>query len=139
MTAQPLPALTSGTRPPGTRPSTPSSSRRATARAPDEPSSPTAGCSGHSSPISARRRQGEARRRTGLGPRHRQVGPQQALNLNIRGRLLDPELDVELDRIDGERTCLEARVAALEAPHAEVVPQEAVTSLPRYERAWTRA
>jgi site-specific DNA recombinase len=49
----------------------------------------------------------------------------QALNLNIRGRLPDPELDDELDRINRERTELEARVAALEAPYAEVVPQEA--------------
>jgi site-specific DNA recombinase len=48
-----------------------------------------------------------------------------AIALNIRGRLPDPELNDELDRIDGERTCLEARVAALEAPHAGIVPQEA--------------
>jgi hypothetical protein len=43
---------------PGTKPSTPSSSRRATALAPGEPSSHTAGCSGPSSPISTRRRIG---------------------------------------------------------------------------------
>ena len=48
----------------------------------------------------------------------------QAIGLNIRGRLHDGELDVELDRIEGERAALEARVAAAEAPVTEVVPQE---------------
>ena len=49
----------------------------------------------------------------------------QATALNIRGRLPDADLDVELDRIDAERTELQARVAALQAPRAEIVPQEA--------------
>jgi site-specific DNA recombinase len=48
----------------------------------------------------------------------------QAIGLNIRGRLHDGELDVELDRIEGERAALEARVAAAEAPVTEAVPQE---------------
>jgi len=63
----------------------------------------------------------------------------QATALNIRGRLPDAELDAELDRIDGDRRGLEARVAALEPSQAEIVPQEArETSLPRYVPAWTR-
>jgi site-specific DNA recombinase len=49
----------------------------------------------------------------------------QAIGLNIRGRLPDGELDVELDRIERERTALQARVAALQAPRAEVVAEEA--------------
>ena len=49
----------------------------------------------------------------------------QSIALNIRGRLPDGELDVELDRIDAERTELQARLAALQAPRAEIVPQEA--------------
>ena len=48
----------------------------------------------------------------------------QALALNIRGRLTDAELEVELDRIESERTILKARVDAAEAPVSEVVPQE---------------
>jgi site-specific DNA recombinase len=48
----------------------------------------------------------------------------QATALSIRGRLADGELDDELDRIDRERTALQARVAALQAPRAEIVPQE---------------
>ncbi len=47
-----------------------------------------------------------------------------AIALNIRGRLPDDELDAELDRIATERTALEARVTAPQAPRAEVVPQE---------------
>jgi site-specific DNA recombinase len=53
----------------------------------------------------------------------------QAIALNVRGRLPDSELDEELDRIEGERSTLEARVAAAEAPGAEVVPQEAIDTL----------
>jgi len=49
----------------------------------------------------------------------------QALALAIRGRLSDAELDVELGRIERERTGLQARLAATQAPRAEVVPQEA--------------
>jgi site-specific DNA recombinase len=49
----------------------------------------------------------------------------QALNLNIRGRLPDAELEQTLDRIETDRTGLEARVAALEPSQAEIVPQEA--------------
>jgi len=48
----------------------------------------------------------------------------QSIALNIRGRLSDADLDVELDRIDMERTALQARVAALQAPSAEIVSQE---------------
>jgi site-specific DNA recombinase len=48
----------------------------------------------------------------------------QAVALNIRGRLSDADLDVELDRIEAERTALQARLAALRAPRAEVVPQD---------------
>jgi site-specific DNA recombinase len=47
-----------------------------------------------------------------------------AIALNIRGRLPDDELDAELDRIASERTGLEARVAAAQAPRAEIVPGE---------------
>jgi site-specific DNA recombinase len=49
----------------------------------------------------------------------------QATALNIRGRLPDLELDAELDRIDAERTELQARLAALQAPRTEIVPQQA--------------
>ena len=49
----------------------------------------------------------------------------QALNLNIRNRLTDAELDEQLDRIDAERTALEARVTALQPSHAEEIPQVA--------------
>jgi site-specific DNA recombinase len=49
----------------------------------------------------------------------------QAVNLNIRGRLPDPELDEILDRIDTDRASLQARVAALEPSQAEIVPQQA--------------
>jgi site-specific DNA recombinase len=49
----------------------------------------------------------------------------QATALNIRGRLPDADLDAELDRIVAERTELGARLAALEAPRGEIVPQEA--------------
>jgi site-specific DNA recombinase len=48
-----------------------------------------------------------------------------ATALHIRGRLPNDELDAELDRITAERTALEVRVAALEAPRAEIAPQEA--------------
>jgi site-specific DNA recombinase len=48
----------------------------------------------------------------------------QAIALNIRGRLADDELDAELDRINGERATLVARLAAAEAPVAEIVPEE---------------
>ena len=44
-----------------------------------------------------------------------------ALALNIRGRLADGELDVELDRIASERTEIEHRLAALQ-PAEEVLP-----------------
>ena len=47
-----------------------------------------------------------------------------ATALHIRGRLPDDELDAELDRIAAERAGLEARVAASQAPRAEIVPQE---------------
>jgi len=47
-----------------------------------------------------------------------------ALDLRIRGRLSDPELEEQLDRIGGERAALQARLAASEAPVSEVVPQE---------------
>jgi site-specific DNA recombinase len=49
----------------------------------------------------------------------------QSIALNIRGRLSDADLDVELDRIDAERTEVQARLDAVQAPRAEVVPQEA--------------
>lgn len=63
----------------------------------------------------------------------------QATALNIRGRLPDGELDDQLDRIHTERTALEARVAALQAPRAEILPEEArETSLPTFAPAWTR-
>jgi hypothetical protein len=62
----------------------------------------------------------------------------QALNLNVRGRLPDAELDEILDRIETDRTGLQARAAALEPSQVEIVPQEPVTSLPRSERASTR-
>jgi hypothetical protein len=45
--------------------------------------------------------------------------------LNIRDRLSAAELDVELDRIVAERTELEGRLAALEAPQADAVPEVA--------------
>ncbi|HEU6439285.1 MAG TPA: recombinase family protein [Terriglobales bacterium] len=48
----------------------------------------------------------------------------QSIALNIRGRLSDADLDAELDRIDAERTELQARLAAVQAPRAEVVPQK---------------
>jgi site-specific DNA recombinase len=48
----------------------------------------------------------------------------QAIALNIRGRLPDADLDAELDRIEAERSELQARLTALQAPRAEVVPQE---------------
>lgn len=50
----------------------------------------------------------------------------QAIALNIRGRLADAELDVELDRIAAERTDLEGRVAALEPHQAQDVPEAAI-------------
>ena len=49
----------------------------------------------------------------------------QAIALNIRGRLPDGELDDELDRIQSERTALQARVAAPDPRVADVLPQEA--------------
>ncbi|MGD0020511.1 MAG: recombinase family protein [Candidatus Limnocylindrales bacterium] len=49
----------------------------------------------------------------------------QAIALNIRGRLPDAELDEELDRIDAERSTLEARVASADPPVGVVLPQEA--------------
>jgi site-specific DNA recombinase len=48
-----------------------------------------------------------------------------ALDLRIRGHLPDAELEEQLGRISGERTALQARVAALQAPGAEIVPEEA--------------
>jgi site-specific DNA recombinase len=48
-----------------------------------------------------------------------------ALALNIRGRLADAELDAELDRIAAERTDVEGRLAALEAPQGAAVPEVA--------------
>ena len=53
----------------------------------------------------------------------------QAIALNIRGRLADRELDLELDRITAERVELEARVAALEPPSAAELPEAAVDLL----------
>jgi hypothetical protein len=53
----------------------------------------------------------------------------QAIGLNIRGRLPDAELDHELDRIDAERVALEVRLAALDDPQANVVPEEAADLL----------
>jgi site-specific DNA recombinase len=47
-----------------------------------------------------------------------------AVGLNIRGRLPDCDLDVELDRIEAERVALETRVAAAQALSNEVVPQK---------------
>jgi site-specific DNA recombinase len=41
------------------------------------------------------------------------------------GGLTDADVRVELDQISRERAALEARVAAQEPPHAEIVPQEA--------------
>jgi len=49
----------------------------------------------------------------------------QAVALNIRGRLPDADLDVELDRIASEQAALQARLDAVQAPRAEIVPQEA--------------
>ena len=46
----------------------------------------------------------------------------QALALAIRGRLPDAELDAELGRIERERTGLQARLAATQAPRDEMVP-----------------
>jgi hypothetical protein len=60
----------------------------------------------------------------------------QAVALNIRGRLPDADLDVELDRIASEQAAVQARLDAVQAPRAEIVPQEAVTSSPRYAPAW---
>ncbi|MHB8891284.1 MAG: recombinase family protein, partial [Candidatus Limnocylindrales bacterium] len=48
-----------------------------------------------------------------------------AIALNIRDRLSDAELDAELDRIAGERAELDGRLAALEAPQADPVPEAA--------------
>ncbi|HSW43447.1 MAG TPA: recombinase family protein [Patescibacteria group bacterium] len=53
----------------------------------------------------------------------------QALALNIRGRLTDAELDGELDRIAGEGSELERRVAALEHTGAPALPEAAVDLL----------
>ena len=62
----------------------------------------------------------------------------QAIGLNIRGRLSDSDLDVELDRVDAERAVLEARVAAAQAAVGDVVPEEVhETSFPRCAPAWT--
>jgi site-specific DNA recombinase len=47
-----------------------------------------------------------------------------ALDLRIRGHLSDPELEAQLERINGERDALRARLTALQAPSAEIVPQE---------------
>jgi site-specific DNA recombinase len=49
----------------------------------------------------------------------------QALALNIRGRLSDAELDLELDRIETERTGLQGRLSAAQAHSDEVVPEAA--------------
>jgi site-specific DNA recombinase len=54
---------------------------------------------------------------------------QRALALAIRGRLSDAELDAELDRMAGQRTELEARMAAMEAPRDEEPPQLAIDLL----------
>jgi site-specific DNA recombinase len=48
----------------------------------------------------------------------------QSIALNIRGHLPDAELDEQLARISAERVGLEAHLAAVRAPQAEVVPQE---------------
>ena len=48
----------------------------------------------------------------------------QVLALSIRGHLHYNELEVELDRIEGEATGLRSRLAAAEAPVGDVVPQE---------------
>ena len=48
----------------------------------------------------------------------------QAIALNIRGHIPDAELDEQLARISAERVVLEAHLAAVQAPRAEVVPQE---------------
>jgi site-specific DNA recombinase len=48
----------------------------------------------------------------------------QAIALNIRGRLPDGDLDVELDRIEAERIALDARLAAAQATVSDVVPKE---------------
>jgi site-specific DNA recombinase len=47
----------------------------------------------------------------------------QAIGLNIRARLSDADLDVELG-IDAEGTALQARLAAAETPLTDVLPQE---------------
>ncbi|MGA2514576.1 MAG: recombinase family protein [Candidatus Limnocylindrales bacterium] len=48
-----------------------------------------------------------------------------AVRLVVKGVLSEADLRAELDRIAGERTALQARVAALQAPRAEVVPADA--------------
>jgi site-specific DNA recombinase len=53
----------------------------------------------------------------------------QALALNIRGRLGDVELDVELDRIAAEKVELDRRVAALGPPEAADLPEAAIDLL----------
>jgi len=47
-----------------------------------------------------------------------------ALELRIRGHLSHPELEAHLGRISGERDALRTRLDAVQAPSAEIVPQE---------------
>jgi site-specific DNA recombinase len=49
----------------------------------------------------------------------------QVLALSIRGRLADAELDLELDRIETERTSLRACLTAAQAHSDEIVPEAA--------------
>lgn len=57
---------------------------------------------------------------------HLEAQRKQALALSIRGRLPDAELDAELDRINGERSELERRMAALEPSLPDVPPEAAI-------------
>jgi hypothetical protein len=53
----------------------------------------------------------------------------QALDLSIRGRLTDVELDAALDRIAADKTTLAARLAALEPSGSPDVPEAAMDLL----------
>jgi hypothetical protein len=53
----------------------------------------------------------------------------QALDLSIRGRLTDVELDAQLDRIAADKTTLAARLAALEPSGSPDVPEAAMDLL----------
>ncbi len=53
----------------------------------------------------------------------------QALALSIRGRLGDAELDAELDRIAADKAELDRRVAALQPPEAQDLPEAAIDLL----------